>query len=61
MTGRKSKVENLALPNSAKRKSILMRLFCVLWEASEERCSKNILTIGKENLSSSKGLIGGKP
>src|SRR5207249_10403903 len=58
-TGRRSKMENLALPNFVKRKSILMRSSCVLSEASAERCSKNIPKVGKGNSSSSKGLIGG--
>src|SRR5882724_8769547 len=58
VTGRKSRMASLALPNSVKRKSILMRSFCVRSEVSEERCSKNILTIGKKNLSSSKESIG---
>src|SRR4030095_8233818 len=58
-TGRESKMENLALPNFVKRKSILMRLFCVLSEASGEPCSKSILKAGNGNLSSWKTLIGG--
>src|SRR5262249_40922833 len=58
-TGRKSKTENLALPKFAKRKLTLMRLFCVLWEASEERCSQSILKAGEQNLSFEKRGIGG--
>src|SRR4030095_12237248 len=58
MTGRRSKADNLALPNSVRKKSTLTRSFCELSVASEEYCSKNILTIGKENLNSSKESIG---
>ncbi len=61
VTGKKSKMANLALPNSAKRRSIPMRLFCVRWEALAKRYSKNILGTGGENSNFSKGLIGGKP
>src|SRR6266480_296086 len=58
VTGRKSKMANLALPSFVKKKSIRMQSFCEPSVVSAERCSKNILTIGKENLGSSKASIG---
>src|SRR6266508_4746835 len=59
VTGRKSKMAHLALPNFVKKKSTLTRLFCVRSEASEERCWKNILKAGRRNLGYWKRSIGG--
>ena len=58
-TGRKSKMENLALPNFVKRKSILMQSCCVLSEASEERCSAKYPEGWQGKLKLLERLIGG--
>src|SRR4030095_6194073 len=48
-TGGKSKMENLALPNFVRRKSILMQSCCVLSEASEKVAYKISLRLAGEN------------